>query len=117
MGSVWEAEQTQPIRRRVALKIIKLGMDTEEVVRRFERERRSLALMTHPHIAQVFEAGSTPAGRPYFAMELVAGHRDHHPLGCRKHALGLRGRASRRCSCRSARPWSTPTRRASSTAT
>ncbi len=73
MGSVWEAEQTQPIHRRVALKIIKLGMDTEEVVRRFERERRSLAMMTHPHIAQVFEAGSTPAGRPYFAMERVEG--------------------------------------------
>ncbi len=73
MGSVWEAEQMQPIKRRVALKIIKLGMDTEEVVRRFERERRTLALMTHPHIAQVFEAGATPAGRPYFAMELVEG--------------------------------------------
>jgi WD40 repeat protein len=73
MGSVWEAEQTDPIKRRVALKIIKLGMDTEEVVRRFERERRTLALMTHPHIAQVFEAGATPAGRPYFAMELVEG--------------------------------------------
>lgn len=73
MGSVWEAEQTEPMRRSVALKIIKLGMDTEEVVRRFERERRTLALMTHPHIAQVYEAGATPAGRPYFAMELVKG--------------------------------------------
>ncbi len=73
MGSVWEAEQTSPIKRRVALKIIKLGMDTEEVVRRFERERRTLALMTHPHIAQVYEAGATPLGRPYFAMELVEG--------------------------------------------
>lgn len=73
MGSVWEAEQTEPIKRRVALKIIKLGMDTEEVVRRFERERRTLARMTHPHIAQVHEAGATPAGRPYFAMELVEG--------------------------------------------
>ncbi len=73
MGSVWEAEQSVPFKRRVALKIIKLGMDTEEVVRRFERERRTLALMTHPHIAQVFEAGATPAGRPYFAMELVEG--------------------------------------------
>jgi len=73
MGSVWEAEQTQPIRRRVALKIIKQGMDTEEVVRRFERERRTLARLTHPHIAQVYEAGATPLGRPYFAMELVEG--------------------------------------------
>lgn len=74
MGTVWEAEQETPIRRRVALKVIKLGMDTREVVRRFERERLTLALMNHPCIAQVFEAGSTPLGRPYFAMELVDGN-------------------------------------------
>jgi eukaryotic-like serine/threonine-protein kinase len=73
MGSVWEAEQLKPMQRRVALKIIKLGMDTEEVVQRFERERRTLARLTHPHIAQVYEAGATPQGRPFFAMELVEG--------------------------------------------
>lgn len=90
MGSVWEAEQTEPIKRRVALKIIKLGMDTEEVVRRFGRERRTLALMTHPHIAQVYEAGATPAGRPYFAMELVAGQAI--TLHCVAERLGVRER-------------------------
>ena len=90
MGSVWEAEQTEPIKRRVALKVIKLGMDTREVVRRFERERSTLALMTHPCIARVFEAGATPLGRPYFAMELVEGESitDH----CRAVSLGMRER-------------------------
>ncbi|MDB6068838.1 MAG: pknB 12, partial [Verrucomicrobiales bacterium] len=73
MGSVWEARQVQPVVRRVALKVIKLGMDTREVVARFERERQALALMNHPHIAQVFEAGATELGRPYFVMELVRG--------------------------------------------
>lgn len=90
MGSVWEAEQTAPIKRRVALKVIKLGMDTREVVRRFERERSTLALMTHPCIARVFEAGATPLGRPYFAMELVEGESitEH----CRSASLGVRER-------------------------
>jgi serine/threonine protein kinase/WD40 repeat protein len=73
MGSVWRAEQTAPVRRTVALKVIKLGMDTREVVKRFERERQTLALLNHPNIAQVFEAGATTLGRPYFAMELVEG--------------------------------------------
>jgi serine/threonine protein kinase/WD40 repeat protein len=73
MGSVWRAEQTAPVRRTVALKVIKLGMDTREVVRRFERERQTLALLSHPNIAQVFEAGATALGRPFFAMELVEG--------------------------------------------
>ncbi len=90
MGSVWEAEQSAPIKRRVALKIIKLGMDTEEVVRRFERERRTLALMTHPHIAQVFEAGATPGGRPYFAMELVEG--EAITTHCARQGLDVRAR-------------------------
>lgn len=90
MGSVWEAEQTAPIQRRVALKVIKLGMDTREVVRRFERERSTLALMTHPCIARVFEAGATPLGRPYFAMELVEG--DSITEHCRSAALGVRDR-------------------------
>jgi hypothetical protein len=73
MGSVWQAEQTAPVRRTVALKLIKLGMDTREVVRRFERERQTLAFLNHPNIAQVFEAGATALGRPFFAMEFVAG--------------------------------------------
>ena len=72
-GVVWMAEQLAPIRRRVALKIIKLGMDTREVIARFEAERQALALMDHPNIARVFDAGATEAGRPYFAMELVRG--------------------------------------------
>lgn len=72
-GVVWMAEQQQPIRRRVALKIIKSGMDTHEVISRFEAERQALALMEHPNIAHVFDAGTTPLGRPYFAMELVRG--------------------------------------------
>lgn len=72
-GVVWRAEQTEPIRREVALKIIKLGMDTLEVMRRFEQERQALALMDHPNIASVFNAGATPEGRPFFVMELVRG--------------------------------------------
>ena len=73
MGEVYRAEQTAPIRRTVALKIIKRGMDTKEVVARFEAERQALALMDHPNIAKVFDAGSTPHGLPYFAMEYVRG--------------------------------------------
>ena len=72
-GVVWMAEQEEPVRRRVALKIIKLGMDTKEVVARFEAERQALAMMDHPHIASVFDGGATDTGRPYFVMELVKG--------------------------------------------
>jgi serine/threonine protein kinase/Tfp pilus assembly protein PilF len=72
-GVVFEAEQEEPVRRRVALKVIKLGMDTKQVVARFEAERQALALMDHPNIAKVLDGGTTPAGRPYFVMELVAG--------------------------------------------
>jgi serine/threonine protein kinase/WD40 repeat protein len=72
-GVVWMAEQSEPVRRRVALKVIKLGMDTKEVIARFEAERQALALMDHPHIAKVFDAGTTATGRPYFVMELVRG--------------------------------------------
>jgi WD40 repeat protein len=72
-GTVWMAEQEEPVRRRVALKIIKLGMDTREVVARFEAERQALALMDHPNIARVFDGGATDTGRPYFVMELVRG--------------------------------------------
>jgi len=73
MGVVYLAEQEKPVRRRVALKIIKPGMDTEQVVTRFEAERQALALMDHPSIARVFDAGATDTGRPYFVMELVKG--------------------------------------------
>ena len=72
-GTVWAAEQREPVRRRVALKIIKLGMDTKQVVGRFEVERQALALMDHPNIAKVLDAGSMENGRPYFVMELVRG--------------------------------------------
>ncbi len=72
-GEVWEAEQKEPVRRRVALKVIKLGMDTQQVVARFEAERQALAMMDHPNIAKVFDAGTTELGRPYFVMELVRG--------------------------------------------
>jgi WD40 repeat protein/serine/threonine protein kinase len=74
-GTVYVAEQTQPVRRRVALKVIKAGMDTREVIARFNTERQALALMDHPNIAKVLDAGSTNAGRPYFVMELVQGTR------------------------------------------
>jgi tetratricopeptide (TPR) repeat protein len=73
MGSVFLAEQLEPVKRRVALKIIKLGMDTKEVVARFEAERQALAVMDHPHIAKVYDAGATETGRPYFVMEFVRG--------------------------------------------
>jgi serine/threonine protein kinase len=73
MGAVYLAEQEKPVRRRVALKIIKPGMDTELVIARFEAERQALALMEHPNIAKVLDVGATDAGRPYFVMELVAG--------------------------------------------
>src|SRR5437868_14447847 len=72
-GEVWMAEQSIPVRRRVALKIIKLGMDTCQVVARFEAERQALALMDHPNIAKVFDGGATDNGRPDIVMELVKG--------------------------------------------
>jgi len=72
-GSVFLAEQRAPVRRKVALKVIKPGMGSEQVVARFEAERQTLALMDHPNIAQIYDAGSTEAGRPYFVMELVSG--------------------------------------------
>jgi serine/threonine protein kinase/tetratricopeptide (TPR) repeat protein len=73
MGVVYMAEQTHPVRRKVALKIIKPGMDTRQVIARFEAERQALALMDHPNIARVLDAGATESGRPYFVMELVRG--------------------------------------------
>ena len=74
-GVVYVAEQTEPVRRRVALKVIKLGMDTKQVVARFEAERQALAMMDHPNIAKVLDAGTTDVGRPFFVMELVRGIR------------------------------------------
>ena len=73
MGTVYLAEQRDPVRRRVALKVIKLGMDSKQVVARFEAERQALALMNHPNIAKVLDAGTTQNGRPFFVMELVKG--------------------------------------------
>src|SRR6476620_1376905 len=90
MGEVWLAEQRQPVRRQVALKVIKAGMDTQEVIARFEAERQALALMNHPNIAGVYDAGVTPEGRPYFAMEYVHGI----PITeyCDKQRLSIRER-------------------------
>jgi eukaryotic-like serine/threonine-protein kinase len=90
MGQVWVAEQEQPVRRRVAIKLIKAGMDTREIVSRFEYERQALALMNHPAIAKVLDAGTTVEGRPYFVMEYVAGV----PITtyCDKHELTIRQR-------------------------
>ena len=73
MGAVFMAEQEKPVRRKVALKVIKPGMDTGQVIARFEAERQALAIMDHPHIARVLDAGATESGRPYFVMELVKG--------------------------------------------
>ncbi|HEX2465850.1 MAG TPA: serine/threonine-protein kinase [Thermoanaerobaculia bacterium] len=86
-GSVFLAEQREPVARQVALKVLKLGMDTRQVIARFEQERQALALMDHPHIAKVLDAGSTDAGRPYFVMELVTGE----PITgfCDAHGLSL----------------------------
>jgi serine/threonine protein kinase len=90
MGAVWMAEQTDPIRRRVAVKVVKEGMDTRQVLARFEAERQALALMEHPNIARVLDAGRTPSGRPYFVMELVKGQ----PITkyCDDKRLGVRER-------------------------
>lgn len=86
-GYVYEAEQEHPVRRRVALKVIKLGMDTGQVIARFEAERQALAMMDHPHIARVLDAGATDEGRPYFVMELVRGE----PIStyCDRHTLSI----------------------------
>src|SRR5688572_24660027 len=73
MGVVYKAEQEHPVRRTVALKVLKAGMDTREVVARFEAERQALAMMSHPGVARVYDAGVTETGRPYFAMEYVPG--------------------------------------------
>src|SRR5262249_18979817 len=73
MGTVWLAEQTEPIQRRVAVKVVKQGMDSKQVLARFEAERQALALMDHPNIAKIHDGGRTRSGHPYFVMELVKG--------------------------------------------
>src|SRR5262245_43027364 len=88
-GVVYVAEQEEPVRRRVALKIIKLGMDTKQVLGRFDAERQALAMMDHPNIAKVLDGGATETGRPYFVMELVPGIKitdycDQHQLASRE---------------------------------
>jgi serine/threonine protein kinase/Flp pilus assembly protein TadD len=90
MGTVWVAEQAQPVQRKVALKLIKAGMDTKRVIARFEAERQALAVMDHPNIAKVFDGGTTETGRPFFVMELVKGV----PITkyCDEHRLTLRER-------------------------
>jgi len=95
MAVVYLAEQRQPVRRRVALKVVKVGMDTRELIRRFESERQVLALMSHANIADVYDAGSTENGRPYFAMEYV----DGVPITeyCDKFRLGVRERLELFC--------------------
>src|SRR3954469_25829585 len=90
MGEVWLAEQTRPVHRQVALKVIKAGMDTAHVVARFEAERQALALMDHPAIARVFDGGATPQGRPYFVMEFVRGERI--TAYAKRHMLAIRDR-------------------------
>lgn len=90
MGVVYLAEQTEPLHRRVAVKVIKIGMNTREVVARFEAERQTLARMNHPNIARVYDAGATTDGRPYFVMEYVSGS----PMTdyCDAHTLSTRAR-------------------------
>jgi serine/threonine protein kinase len=113
MGEVWRAEQTEPFHRTVALKLIKAGMDTRAVVARFDSERQALALMEHPNIARVFDAGATSEGRLYFVMEYVPGL----PITdyCDKHRLTLEQRLY--CSCKCMTGFSTRIRRQSFTAT
>jgi len=90
MGAVYRADQTHPVKRQVALKLIKLGMDSRAVLARFDAERQALALMDHPNIARVFDGGTTAAGQPFFVMELVRGE----PITayCDRKRLSVRAR-------------------------
>jgi eukaryotic-like serine/threonine-protein kinase len=113
MGDVWLAEQKEPVRRRVALKLVKAGMKTREVIARFESERQALALMDHPAIAKVFDAGTSPQGAPYFVMEYVAG------VAITEFAIitvSISGNAWN-SSCKFAKESGTPIRKPSSTGT
>ncbi len=108
---MWVAEQLQPVRRRVALKLIKPGMDSRQVLARFEAERQALAVMDHPNIAKVLDGGATDQGSPFFVMEYVKGV----PITefCDEARVTVDGRL--RFSCRFARPCSTRIKRGSST--
>ena len=108
MGEVWLAEQTQPVHRQVAIKVVKIGMDTAQVVARFEAERQALAMMDHPAIAKVFDGGATAAGRPYFAMEYVRG--EAITVYCDR--IGSRFASASSCSSRSVKASSTRIKRA-----
>ena len=115
MGSVWRAKQTEPVKRYVAVKLIKAGMDSKQVLARFEAERQALAMMDHPNIAKVLDGG-LHEHRPYFVMELVKGvpitdYCDHHKLNPQRRS------AASNYSCKSVRRFNTPTKRESSTAT
>ena len=114
MGEVWVAKQTEPVKRKVALKLIKAGMDSKAVLQRFEQERQALALMDHPNIARVLDGGLT-ADRPA-VLRHGAGQRPAADPVLRRGQAGASGSAWS-SSCRSARRCSTPIRRASSTAT
>ena len=114
MGVVFHAQQTEPIRRDVALKVIRPGMDSDQVIARFESERQALALMEHSNIAYVLDAGTTEAGLPYFVMELV----DGVPItGYCDRETPVPASADRALPPGLLAPSSTRTRRASSTAT
>jgi hypothetical protein len=95
MGEVWVAKQTEPVKRKVALKLIKKGMDSKAVLQRFEQERQALAMMDHPNIARVLDGGLTPTGQPFFVMEVVNGL----PLTkfCDEARLTPKDRAKKRC--------------------
>ena len=110
--STWPSK-SEPVRRQVALKVIKLGMDTKQVIARFEAERQALAMMDHPNIAKVLDAGATDTGRPYFVMELVRGIQITEY--CDEN--NLPARSDWRCSSRFATPSSMPIKRESFTAT
>src|SRR5690348_10297349 len=90
MGVVYKAEQRSPIQRLVALKVIKLGMDTVEFIARFESERQALAMMNHPNVARVYDAAATETGRPYLVMEFVSG--EPITVYCDRHQLNTRQR-------------------------
>jgi serine/threonine protein kinase len=113
MGSVWVAEQQQPVKRRVALKMIKAGMDSKQVLARFEAERQALAVMDHPNIAKVLDGGMTDQGRPFFVMEYVKGI----PFTQYCDQAGCHCASGSSCSSPSAAPSSTPTTRGSCIAT
>ena len=90
MGQVWKAEQTSPVRRMVALKLIRSQIGSAETVARFEAERQALAMMAHPNIAKIFDAGTAEDGSPYFVMELVEGTPLHHFLASRNAPVSER---------------------------